>query len=58
MPAFFNGIFGHKPSPAIIPNEGQVPLAQGEAARYCTTGPLCRCARRSEAGEARGGAKD
>ena len=42
MPAFFNGVFGHKPSPAIVPNDGQVPLAQGEAARYCTTGPICR----------------
>jgi len=42
MPAFFNGIFGHKPSSAWIDNQGQFPRAHGEADRYLTTGPLCR----------------
>jgi fatty acid amide hydrolase 2 len=42
MPAFFNGVFGHKPSPLLIPNEGQYPVAQGEANRILSTGPLCR----------------
>ena len=23
MPAFFNGVFGHKPSPFLVPNKGQ-----------------------------------
>ncbi len=42
MPAFFNGVFGHKPSPMLIPNEGQYPEAHGEADRILGTGPLCR----------------
>jgi fatty acid amide hydrolase 2 len=42
MPAFFNGVFGHKPSPGLIPNTGQFPDAHGEAQRYLGTGPLCR----------------
>jgi len=42
MPAFFNGVFGHKPSPLLIPNEGQYPAARGEADRFLGTGPLCR----------------
>lgn len=42
MPAFFNGIFGHKPSPGVVPNTGQVPLPQNETSQYCTTGPLTR----------------
>ncbi|MES2490032.1 MAG: amidase [Pseudomonadota bacterium] len=42
MPAFFNGIFGHKPSPGLVPNTGQFPLVQGEVGRYCVTGPLAR----------------
>ena len=43
MPAFFNGIFGHKPSGGLVPNTGQFPVAQGEwALRILCTGPLCR----------------
>jgi fatty acid amide hydrolase 2 len=42
MPAFFNGVFGHKPTGGLIPNEGQFPCAEGEALRYLTTGPLAR----------------
>ena len=42
MPAFFNGVFGHKPTGGLVPNTGQVPLAEGRVAFYCTTGPLCR----------------
>lgn len=26
MPAFFNGVFGHKPTKFIVSNEGQFPL--------------------------------
>ncbi len=42
MPAFFNGVFGHKPSPGLVPNDGQVPLPTGDIDRYCVTGPLAR----------------
>jgi fatty acid amide hydrolase 2 len=42
MPAFFNGVFGHKPTGGLIPNDGQFPIAEGEALRYLTTGPLAR----------------
>jgi len=39
IPAFMNGIFGHKPTGGIIPNAGQYPLI---TARILTSGPLCR----------------
>lgn len=42
MPAFFNGVFGHKPTGGLVPNTGQYPLAHGDAARYCVTGPITR----------------
>jgi fatty acid amide hydrolase 2 len=42
MPAFFNGIFGHKPSVGLVPNEGQYPVAENAALRLLATGPLCR----------------
>ncbi len=42
MPAFFNGVFGHKPSSNIIPNSGHHPLAMHGLCRMLTTGPLCR----------------
>jgi len=42
MPAFFNGIFGHKATGGRVPNTGQYPEPENETARYCTTGPLCR----------------
>lgn len=42
MPAFFNGIFGHKPSAGLVPNSGQYPFPKGDALRYLTTGPLAR----------------
>ncbi|MBF0237758.1 MAG: amidase [SAR324 cluster bacterium] len=42
MPAFFNGVFGHKPTGGLIPNTGQFPVAENNALRYLTTGPLCR----------------
>ncbi len=42
MPAFFNGVFGHKPSSGLIPNTGQWPIAENEALTYLTTGPLAR----------------
>jgi len=44
MPAFFNGIFGHKPSTGLVPNTGQIPTAVGKLNEYLVTGPLCRSA--------------
>ncbi|MBN2494398.1 MAG: amidase [Deltaproteobacteria bacterium] len=42
MPAFFNGVFGHKPSVGLVPNTGQFPQALGPAGRLLGTGPICR----------------
>jgi fatty acid amide hydrolase 2 len=42
LPAFFNGVFGHTPSPGLVPNTGQFPSTEGEAARMLTMGPLAR----------------
>lgn len=41
-PAFFNGVFGHKPSGGAVPGTGQYPIAHGAGLRYLTSGPLCR----------------
>ncbi len=43
LPAFFNGVFGHKPTGTLVPGTGQFPAPhEGPALRYLTTGPLCR----------------
>jgi fatty acid amide hydrolase 2 len=42
MPAFFNGIFGHKPTPGLVPNTLNYPIADGDSATMMVTGPLCR----------------
>jgi fatty acid amide hydrolase 2 len=42
LPAFFNGVFGHKPSPGLVPNSGQFPSTEGEAAALLAIGPLTR----------------
>ena len=44
MPAFYNGIFGHKPSRYTAPIEGMYP-GGSEKIRYVATGPMCRYAR-------------
>ncbi|XP_048370783.1 fatty-acid amide hydrolase 2 [Sphaerodactylus townsendi] len=44
MPAFFNGVFGHKPTTGIVPNEGQFPSAVGIRTDFLCTGPMCRYA--------------
>jgi fatty acid amide hydrolase 2 len=42
-PAFFCGIFGHKPSPGLVPNALSYPVPDGAAAeRLLATGPMCR----------------
>lgn len=43
MPAFFNGIFGHKPSPLAVPNSGQYPEPiTDEQNKFLGIGPMCR----------------
>ena len=42
MPAFFNGVFGHKPSAGLVPNSGQWPVAENELGQLLGTGPLAR----------------
>ena len=42
MPAFFNGIYGHKPSSGIVDNGGGLPLAHGKVEEYLCTGPMAR----------------
>jgi fatty acid amide hydrolase 2 len=42
IPAFFNGVFGHKPTGGLVPGTGQFPISENAALRYLTTGPLCR----------------
>ena len=41
-PAFFNGVFGHKPSPGLVPITGAWPPAHGEVTRMVVNGPLAR----------------
>lgn len=42
LPAFFNGVFGHKPTGGMVPATGQHPIAANEALRYMCTGPITR----------------
>ncbi|MBX3229488.1 MAG: amidase [Labilithrix sp.] len=42
MPAFFNGVFGHKPTGGLVPSTGHHPVAENLVQRYVTTGPLAR----------------
>ncbi len=42
LPAFFNGVFGHKASSGLVPNLGQFPVSHGEGLRMLATGPICR----------------
>ena len=44
MPSFFNGVYGHKPSPFLISNEKQHPPANGYQRAMLGTGPICRYA--------------
>lgn len=42
MPAFFNGVFGHKPTGGLVPNAGQHPSATPGLEEYVCTGPIAR----------------
>ncbi|KAG8175647.1 hypothetical protein JTE90_006845 [Oedothorax gibbosus] len=45
IPAFFNGIFGHKPSPEVVSNYGTYPPScEREFVPYLSLGPMCRYA--------------
>jgi fatty acid amide hydrolase 2 len=41
-PAFFNGVFGHKPSLGLVPITGAWPTPHGEVTRMVVNGPLTR----------------
>jgi len=42
MPAFFCGVFGHKPTGGLVPGTGMHPIAEGDALRTLATGPIAR----------------
>lgn len=42
MPAFFCGVFGHKPTGGLVPGTGMHPIAENDALRYLSTGPIAR----------------
>jgi fatty acid amide hydrolase 2 len=42
IPAFFNGIFGHLPSPGLLPLTGHYPIPRGPFTRTLMPGPLTR----------------
>ena len=43
IPAFFNGVFGLKPTPGLVPSTGQFPTVETEvAAMMLTIGPITR----------------
>ncbi|XP_046437078.1 fatty-acid amide hydrolase 2-like [Daphnia pulex] len=42
MPAFFNGIFGHKPTREIVSNYEQQPVAEKVLQTFLVTGPMSR----------------
>jgi fatty acid amide hydrolase 2 len=42
IPAFFCGVFGHKPSSGLVPNTGMYPPTRGPSGRMLQPGPLAR----------------
>jgi fatty acid amide hydrolase 2 len=44
LPAFFNGVFGHKPSPGVVPCSGHFPApsTNGASSEMLAAGPLAR----------------
>lgn len=42
LPAFFNGIFGHKPTGGLVPGSGQYPFPDGDGVKMLASGPLAR----------------
>ncbi|CAG12809.1 unnamed protein product, partial [Tetraodon nigroviridis] len=44
IPAFFNGIFGHKTTSGVVSSENQYPPSSGRHKEYLSLGPMCRYA--------------
>jgi fatty acid amide hydrolase 2 len=44
IPAFFNGVFGHKPTAGLVPNTGMFPDTTGDIGQLLTIGPMTRYA--------------
>ena len=42
LPAFFNGVFGHKPTGCLVPHTGHFPAPNEEGSRLLGVGPLAR----------------
>lgn len=42
IPAFFNGVFGHLPSPGLVPLTGHFPMPDGELRHRLSPGPVTR----------------
>jgi fatty acid amide hydrolase 2 len=42
IPAFFNGVFGHLPTPGLVPLTGHFPMPDGDLRRRLSPGPLAR----------------
>ena len=42
IPAYFNGVFGHLPSPALVPLTGHFPVPEGQIRRMLYPGILAR----------------
>jgi len=45
IPAAFCGVYGHKPTGLLVPNQGHYPPASGDIDRYLCAGPMTRSAR-------------
>lgn len=45
MPSFFNGVFGMKPTPGVVPIDGHYPMPTGFRIDMLTIGPICRYAK-------------
>uniref|UniRef100_A0A915BV84 Amidase domain-containing protein n=1 Tax=Parascaris univalens TaxID=6257 RepID=A0A915BV84_PARUN len=44
MPSFFNGVFGLKPTPGVVPLSGHHPQVEGYMTEMLRIGPICRYA--------------
>uniref|UniRef100_A0A9J2QA68 Amidase domain-containing protein n=1 Tax=Ascaris lumbricoides TaxID=6252 RepID=A0A9J2QA68_ASCLU len=44
MPSFFNGVFGFKPTPGVVPLSGHQPQVEGYMTEMLRIGPICRYA--------------
>jgi fatty acid amide hydrolase 2 len=42
FPAFFDGVFSHKPSHGMVPNTGHFPVFPGKMSQFNSIGPLTR----------------